>query len=381
MYTIKATNDGTEYLIYSPYQTDEGYAILSGSFDEEINKAANLTFTLLKNHPNRNQLHKLKTLIYLYEDGTLLFRGRIVELTQAFDTSVEYVCESDLAFLNDTDLYTTIGGGVSWSAQQLYEFLISMYNSVMTRHNGTTEFNDRLFEESGYRFTAIPSTTTVRVEEFIDFRAMDGFFDLFINPFGGWLKVRHASGKNYLDWVALPSLEGDPTNSQLIEFGKNIVDFSEHIDASQVVTAVYPFGGQYGTISIASVNQGKTYLEDTGASTAYGARYARRIVYTELTEPEEIKTAGERDLAKLKLSPITMDISAIDLSMIHVDYSKLKLGQTNRVLSLPHGVDGNFLLQRVEIDLADPSKNRYIFGRSMKKLTDTMEYNRVITRG
>ena len=383
MYIIRAKNDDDEFLVYSPYQIDNGYAILGGIFNEEINKVAKLEFTVLKNHPARQSLWKLKTLIYLYDDGELIFRGRIVEITQDFETSMRYTCESDLAFLNDVEVQFTGGGSGSSSVN----FEDAFYAAVYGYNRQIGSYTDHAFS-IGITNIFQPTDKILMLGEDAGIQtALDVFFNWFVNPYGGWLKIRHLNDNNFIDWVALPDVsEGStPTNSQLISFESNIIDFEQYVDCSSVATVIYPYGAKRptsGRYDISSLTTGHVeYIEDTNASELFGCRIVKIIIYDTLTEPAEILQCAERDLSLMILNSVSIDISAVDLSLIDVNASKLQLGQSNRVLSLPHGIDGNFILQRREINLSDPSKNRYIFGRKMKRLTDSMEYSKVITRG
>lgn len=83
---------------------------------------------------------------------------------------------------------------------------------------------------------------------------------------GGYIRPRLTDGQRYIDLVA----EYGKVNSQVIEFGLNMLDISEYISADNVFTVLIPLGAEQqdadgnntGRLTIASVNSGKDYISD-----------------------------------------------------------------------------------------------------------------------
>ena len=62
-------------------------------------------------------------------------------------------------------------------------------------------------------------------------------------------------------------------------------------------------------------------------------------------------------------------MSAVDLHLLDVNASAIELGEYNRVISLPHGIDAYFQCVRVSIDLEDIEQSQYSFGATSATLT------------
>lgn len=61
-----------------------------------------------------------------------------------------------------------------------------------------------------------------------------------IDMLGGYVMVRETDGKYYVDYLA----ELTEKSNQTVEFGENLLDLEEHIDAENIVTVLYPFGAR-----------------------------------------------------------------------------------------------------------------------------------------
>lgn len=70
MYKIYADNE----LIYDP--TEEKYSILDGKLSLKLNSSGTLDFTIPRTNPSYGRIKLMKSIITLYEDDRILFRGR-----------------------------------------------------------------------------------------------------------------------------------------------------------------------------------------------------------------------------------------------------------------------------------------------------------------
>ena len=53
--------------------------IFDPSLELEVNKTGSFVFTLFPSHPRYDLIRKLKSIITVYQDDYLLFRGRVLE--------------------------------------------------------------------------------------------------------------------------------------------------------------------------------------------------------------------------------------------------------------------------------------------------------------
>ena len=80
----------------------ENLQIFNPSLELELNKTGSFQFTLYPQHPQYNRIQKLKSIITVYQDDYLLFRGRVLEEELGFHNEKHIVCEGSLAFLLDS---------------------------------------------------------------------------------------------------------------------------------------------------------------------------------------------------------------------------------------------------------------------------------------
>lgn len=66
----------------------------------------------------------------------------------------------------------------------------------------------------------------------------------------------------------------------------------------------------------------------------------------------------------------TIEISAIDLKLLGVDVDRLEVGKFVHVVSPPHGIDSNFLCNKIVLDLLEPDHSEYTFGLVFTALTN-----------
>ena len=57
----------------------------------------------------------------------------------------------------------------------------------------------------------------------------------------GHLRIRHQAGKRYLDYISDDTLD---TNTQVVRFGINLLDFSKNIDMTELSTVIVPRGAR-----------------------------------------------------------------------------------------------------------------------------------------
>jgi hypothetical protein len=72
MYSVYCDN----FLLYN--DQEEGHQIFNSKLELELNKEGKFDFTIYNNHPNFDRMQRLKSIIQVFQDGFLLFRGRIL---------------------------------------------------------------------------------------------------------------------------------------------------------------------------------------------------------------------------------------------------------------------------------------------------------------
>lgn len=349
MYKLKA--DGVVF--YDPSSDDMSLQVQNPKASFELNKAGSLTFTVLPGNVLYNGLHKLKTVITLEQDDEIIFRGRVLETVTDLYNQKEVYCEGELAFLLD-------------SLQRPYKFdghPADLFRKLMAVHNEQAEEYKR-FEVGIITAVDDDAHTTVDGDAFSD--TLSDIRSLMLDEHGGYLRVRRDSGVRYLDYVSA----FDQPCSQEINFGVNLVDIENKINAQEVCTVLVPVGkminGEF--TSIKRVNDGKDYIEDTEGVEKYG-RIVKSYVWEDVTDPAELMNLALKHMAKLK-AETTLTITAIDLHACGVDVDSIHLGDTVHLRSIPHGLDKDEVCTGIELDIEKPEKSEYTFGLPQESLTD-----------
>lgn len=344
MYKMKA--DGVVF--YDPASDDMTLQALSPKAKYELNGAGSLEFTLLPGNVMYDGLNKLKTVITLEQDDEVIFRGRVLETTTDVYNQKEVYCEGELAFLLD-------------SLVRPYEFkgkASDLFKQLVTKHNEQVEDYKRF--EVGI-ITAVDDEDDAEVDGSAYADTLSEIKNLLVAEFGGYLRVRHENGVRYLDYVGAFG----QTCSQVIEFGVNVVDIENKVNAQDVCTVLVPLGKD--DLTIAKVNGGNDYIEDAEGIAQYG-RIVKTHTWDDVTNPAALLTLGQEYMQKMQ-AETTLTFTAVDLHACGADVDGIHLGDTVKLLSLPHGIDKEDVCAEIELDCENPEKSTYTFGLPMESLT------------
>lgn len=343
MYTMKA--DGVVF--YDPSSADLALQVLSPKASFGLNQAGSLTFTLLPGNAVYDSLHKLKSVVTLERDGELIFRGRVLETTTDLYNQREVYCEGELAFLLDSLVRPYNYNG---KAEALFRQLVESHNEQVEEY--------KRFEVG--MITALKDEDELKTEGGGYADTLSEIKSLMLDGFGGYLRVRHEDGLRYLDYV-------DAFNQscpQEINFGVNLVDIEKKLNAQDVCTVLVPLGHQEGSrpTTIEEVNDGKDYIEDPEAIEKYG-RIIKTHTWSECEDPRELLKFAQDYMAKMN-AETTLTITAVALQGI-------RLGDTVKLLSLPHGLDKEDVCTAIDLDIENPEKSEYTFGFPLETLTES----------
>lgn len=352
MYKMKA--DGVVF--YDPASEDTSLHVLNPRAQFELNKIDKLTFSMLPDNVLYDGLHKMKSIITLEQDEEVIFRGRVVETkTDAYNLREVY-CEGELGYLLD-------------SLVRPYKFegkATDLFRQLVAAHNEQVEEYKRF--EVGI-ITAVTDEDEADTESEAYSDTLAELRQMLVTRFNGYLRIREEGGVKYLDYIK----EYEDECGQAIEFGVNLVDIESKIDAGDVFSVLVPLGG-YNTvnphdpITIASVNDGKDYLEDEEAIAKYG-RIVKTYKWEELTDPQEIMNKGLEHFKKMKAHR-TLTIRAVDLHIINVGIKAIRPGMRVKLLSDPHGLNEPDICSKIDLVIEKPDQTEYTFGLPPESLTD-----------
>lgn len=336
---------------------DESLVLLEPTATLEANTAGSFSFKMPPNHPQYDLPQKMRSCVEIWHDDEQIFAGRPVSDTSDFYNRKQIVCEGQLAYLNDS--IQRPAEYHDMTVRGYLETLIEIHNQQVDESRQfevgivtVTDNNDSL-----YRYTNYNSTWKEIKEDLID--------DL-----GGYIRVRNHNGHRYIDYIA----EFDNLCNQTIQFGENLLDCTKNVDMTDIATVVIPLGARQEESDIAalekrltveSVNNGSDCIVSLEAAAKYGF-IAKTVTWDDVTTPEMLLSKGKRWLTDEQFENMVIEVKAVDLHYTDEQIEQFKLFDMVHVHSTPHGLDRDFPLSKMTINLNNPSANTFTLGTTVK---------------
>lgn len=326
------------------------------------NTAGSFEFSILPKHPHYEEVNELTSVITAYDGDEEIFCGRVVEITKDLYNRKKVICEGELAYFNDSIQRPARYQGLT--VRSYLETLVNIHNQQVKNQGidktfkvGAVTVQDK--NDYVYKYTNWESTLEVIKTDLL-------------KTYGGYLRIRKENGVRYLDYLA----DYPNTNTQVIEFGSNLLDFTHDMVASDIVTAVIPLGarledvteveGLDAYLTIKDVNGGVDYVYSEEAVKSYGWIF-KTVKWDDVHVADNLLKKGKEYLTDIQFAQITLTVSAIDLHMLHVDMERIKVLDRIRVTSTPNGLDRFFPVSEMTIYLNKPSNNKLTLGTSYSK--------------
>jgi hypothetical protein len=333
----------------------EDYGVLGLSITTALNKGGAATIILPPGHPAYNSFISYKTIVEIYRDAALLFRGRVLYPEDDFYNRRTITCEGERCFLRDCVIEPYVYRA---DPRVIFSDLIARYNARMDPFKQFKLGKITARDPNDYQH--IESGEASQVSDVID---------KLVEYVGGYITfTSDAAGNREINWLADVGREC----GQRVEFGENLLDFSRTGANTELATVIYPYGAKNETtgerVTIESVNNGLPYVQDD-AAVALRGRIERPVYWDDVTRADNLLTKAKQYLANSKMSVTTLELSAIDLSAVDKSIDAFRVGDNIRVVSAPHGIDDTFLLRERSYDLLDPSQDSIVLGQSLVTLT------------
>lgn len=327
----------------------EGLRIHQAKLEMELNKSGSFTFTIYPYHSHFGVIQRLKSIIRIYQDGFLIFRGRVLDDEEGFHNERQVSCEGELAFLLD-------------SIQRPFDFsgtITEFLTMLLASHNSQVEA-DKQFTLGNV--TVTDSNNTIARSDTEYQNTLETIQKGLIDTHGGYLWVRHEEDGNFLDYVS----DFNVLATQKIEFAKNLIDLKRQNSVDDICTVLVPLGKDGMTIE--SVNNGVDYVENTDAIANFG-RIVKVQKWDDVELPSNLLTKANAYLTEHQYAMSTIEITSADLATIE-DVNSFRLGTMVRVTTKPHSIDQNFLITKLSINLLNPADNKLVLG-STESLIET----------
>lgn len=327
----------------------EELKVLSPRLALEVNKTGSLEFSIYPDHPYYNNIAKLKTIITVYQDDLLLFRGRVLNDEKGFWNEKQVVCEGQLAFLLD-------------SIQRPYNFtgsVLEYFTQLISNHNAMVEA-EKQFVVGNVTVTD-PNEYIVRSN--IDpVNTWEEINKKLLELLGGFLQVRYEDGVAYIDYLQ----DFSTLSTQTVEFGKNLLDLKHIRKGEDIATALIPLGAKLKDEEGNDTDQRLTigdpdFIYDEAAVAQYGWIFTT-ATWDDVTDASNLRTKGQAYLAGLVNMVESIELTAADLAKIDTTVNAFQLGSYVRVISKPHGLDQLFLVSKLDVNLLDPAGNKLTLG-------------------
>lgn len=327
------------------------------------NSPGSFKFDMPPDNPGYDKIKKLTSVVQVLKDEEEIFCGRVLDEESDFYGVKSVTCEGELAYLLDS--IQRPGEYHNMTPRAFLEMLLNNHNSQVEEHKkvycGNVTVTDP--NDSIYRYTNWETT-------------LDDINDKLVDRLGGHLVLRKEGDKKYLDWYASYS-DFRQQNTQKIEFGKNLLDFSQTVTAADIATAIIPLGARQEKeeddpealeryLTIESVNDGKDYVYDQEAVEQFGWVY-RTVKFDDVTIASNLKTKGEQYLHETQFEQLTLTVKAVDLNLLYADIKSIQLGDDIRVISKPHGLDKYFPALQRSYHLDAPEQDTITLGTTLPK--------------
>lgn len=328
-----------------------------------LNKGGAATFILPPTHPAYNDFNddadsgfnSYRSVVAIYRDGVLRFRGRMLYPTDDATLTRTITCEGERCFLrdgihrphsyNDTpaNIFANVIGLYNAQVEAFKQFVVGTIDGIST---------DAIVLEN---------------EEAETFAAT---VDKLVELCGGQIVfTTNANGRRAINWYADVSYR----NQQTIEFGKNLMDFSRTTANSDLATVIIPYGAKNETtgerLTIESVNGGIDFIKDDDAVALRGV-IAKAVYWDEIVMPEALLAKAQQYLNDSKNIITSLELTAIDLSLLDKNIDTFMVGDRITVRSKPHGVyDESYQLTEQDLDFLHPQNDRIVLGKNIATLT------------
>lgn len=348
---VKIYADGTP--IYAPDL--EGYELLGLTTTLSVEKAGTAEIVLPPDHPAYDSFVEYKTVIEIFRGDEMLFRGRALYPTDDMYRCRTITCEGERCFFRDSLL-----------RPYLYQDTpANIFKDLVAQHNAQVDAFKRFRVGE---ITVVDDNDYVRLEGG-SAETVAAVLDKLVGRCGGYIVFTTAEdGVRVINWYASIGR----ACSQMIEFGENLLDYSSTGANTNLATAVLPYGAKNETsglrTTIETVNDGLDYIQDDEAVARHGF-IIQPVVWDDVTKPGNLLTKARQYLDTSKHIVTSLELTAVDLSIMDKDIETFRVGDWVPVYSEPHGVHSAFQLRERTYDLLNPANDRVVLGKDLTTLT------------
>ena len=366
--------------IYDP--RDARLAVRDPDCHLAVGEAGELSFIIDPDHPYAQRLTRMNGVLKLLEDGRTIYKGRIRKDPREFDLSRKIESEGLLACLNDSiippfdfpaDFQEDAAYQMAAESGNVIRFLLEWFLAL---HNNQTGPDQQI--RLGEVTVADPNNYITRSSS--DFMTTkDAVQKKLADSLGGHLLVDYSGDApvlHYYDDLPL-------TNVQEVEFGENLLDLVDEIDATDTYTAILPLGKDGLTleeledkeVSPGIWKEGRIIYSSQAEEDA-GGRITRIVKWDDVTLATNLETKALNTLTTTGTKHIrSITVKAADLGGAN-GIPHFSVGRYVRFRSAPHGFADVYPLMELEPNILDPADTEITMGATIRSASDIAHENK-----
>jgi hypothetical protein len=360
MYKIKL--DGK--ILY--YPGDREAAVINPELDLQTGYAGELTLKVPALNPLYNDIHNRKSMISVYRDKTEIFYGEVRTREKDRFKNQPIKATGALSFLADTILPQQ-----EWHDMSPREML----DAWLQLHNNQAEDRKKIYIGVVTIHDSNDSLCRITDRE----NTLEAIREKLVDRLGGYLRLRHEEDKLYLDWINIQ--EYGKYCEQPIQFGENLLDYSETMTADDVITALIPLGAAIEqetdenaseferlekNVDITSVNDGKDYIYSKEAVESFGWVW-KTEKWDDVATPANLLKKATEYLTTQQYENLVISLTAVDLSLFGQDYDSFDIGDRVLCNAIPYGMKKVLPVMEMKIPLQQPDQAQLTLGENLQQ--------------
>ena len=373
-----------QYPLYDP--RDESLVLREPYIHLAVGQAGEVSFIIGPEHPYADRLTRMKGTVKLLADGRTIYRGRIRKDTREFDLSREIESEGLLACLNDSyippfDFPADFQDNAEYTAAAESGNVVQFFLGwLLDQHNAQVSPAQRI--QLGTVTVADPNNYISRASsEFLT--TMEAVRKKLEETLGGYLVADYGGETTTLHYYSELPL----TNTQEVEFGKNLLDLVSVLDSMETYTAILPVGKD--GLTLANLPDGELspgirkeglVIYSQAAEETVGGRITKKVEWKDVTMDTNLESKA---LAMLTTEGVktehTITVKAVDLGPAE-DIGRFDVGRLVRLNSTPHGLSLTYPLMELEPDILNPANTEITMGSTTKTATGMAHSNQSSTQ-